>query len=76
MSDFYCCYTLRRLGSGGVYHRFTVLLIDIRLLVDDTEFQKFCHDKVILFLIEVNILLLDIFSIVLFSIFLLARKAA
>jgi len=45
--------------------------MDLSLLINGTESQYFCHDK----MIEVNISLEDVFSIVLFSVFLLARKA-
>jgi len=50
--------------------------MDFSILIDEIESQKFSQDKIVLFLIEVNKSLVDIFSIVLFSIFLLARKPA
>lgn len=66
----------RRLRFGGVYHCFTELLMDLSLLVGVTEFQYCCHNNVVLFLINMNISLEDIFWMILFGIFSIARKAA
>jgi len=64
--------TTHRLRSEGVHiHRcFAELLMDLSLLVGGTKSQQCCYDKMVLFLIYIDVLWSkDIFSTALFVLF-------